>query len=255
MLSNRYFNVKENYTINTNSLHLRSVNDIIDNKITTHLYQVGHTVGTYLPNLLTKYFNASGMKYKYTYLNPDKEQVDDIDSSVEIIENATMDDCVFNIPTYHLEKDFWFIYWCDELHKLRDFTKLVKKIYKPRRKYNNDINFQSLHLYVMIPILSDKGASVNVYRFNDRLPTQAFCTSITNKWKYSYQYDMLATMYMYNITQERLFNTYYRCIENTNKVVDIYQHIGGDGVSTFKINQHLHNIVLYDSVNRRGAVN
>lgn len=252
MISNKYFTINgKQYT--GSDLVLFPLQHMQTH--TTHFYQVGYNAGTYLPNLLVKYANASGLAYKYTWCDagPNINNFnisEEVLKHIEVLPGRGLQAYTFNLPIQEIENCAWFIYWCADLALLYPFIMNIRKIYT--RKYFAKYRFFD-HMFILVPSLSNKGTSVSLFSIQHSQPPTTFGPTISKAWEYSYQYDMLATMHMYNITLELLFRRYRTWNDTTQKYEHVYNHVGGNE-KEFKIDQSVENLVYYNMDIQRNIV-
>lgn len=247
MLPNGFFDTTNKTSFLPSLVHVYDVNNINANYHTIHLYQIGKDMGTYLPNLLTKFFNVSHVNYTYTWIN--QTSVDnlnyDMPSNVNMITTGGegVENYVYSFPITVLKKCTWIIYWCDSSYDtLYQFYVNFKKTYKTLLEKNNLLYN---NWYIVIPFLSEKGSSITISR-NINNFKRRWLNMLKKKYMYRHDYDMLVTMLMYNSTLDIVFKPYVYDTQDTYSDSFIYTNVGGDGTSVFKIDRALCDLVSYD---------
>ena len=240
MIPNKFFDTSNNIQFLKDDIIKYNVNNRNENYHRFHFYQIGDRVGTYLPNILTKFLNVSHVEYTYTWIKYSTDKPD-IPKNINLIdhEDTGIENYVYSLPM-EVMNGTWVIYWCDYIDKLTDFYTLFKKVYRQDLKYQNMLENK---VYILIPSLSKDGASVSIHK-NEKIISKSLINNIYKRDEYYYEYDMMSTLFMYNITLETIFKQY--TVDAHKKY--FYSNIGGNGVSVFKIDRDLCDLIAYDMI-------
>lgn len=194
-----------------------------------HILQVGDKACTYLPNLLSKYLTVSNVLYTYTWCNHAQDNLfpRDIETNIKIYNTTDPYHIALNIPFKNKTEQVYII-WAYDIEKYDMFIKTFKQLY-------NNHAFIQKRTTVLFPFLSKNGGSIKIRTSKEKL-LKSHKNYMIKNWEYSYAHDMLATMYAYNFITTNIYTWPM-----------LYTDIGGDGVSNFKINQEMYQIVMHST--------